>query len=162
MTQQGTTTQPLILAILEDERSIRQIVDLLFIYTDQKEWAKARQLFVDGLLDIDMSSLVGGEPVQMTADQLLSGFAVGLHAEKTSHHMVTNYQFTVNQDQAEVWAHGYSWNRLLKYEEGSDLWETWGNYRLTLQRTPVGWRLSAFRYFAKYNRGNEFVRTHAR
>jgi hypothetical protein len=76
--------------------------------------------------------------------------------------MATNYQITVNQDQAEIWAHGYSWNRLLNYEGGSDLWETWGNYRLTLQRTPAGWRLSAFRYFAKYNRGNEAVRTHTR
>ena len=98
----------------------------------------------------------------MTADQLLAGFAVGLHADKTSHHMATNYQITLNQGQAEVWAHGYSWNRLLNYEGGSDLWETWGNYRLTLQRTSAGWRLSAFRYFAKYNRGNEAVRTHTR
>jgi hypothetical protein len=158
--QQDNTTDLFASASLDDERSIRQIVDLLFIYTDQKAWTKARQIFIDGLLEIDMSSLNGGGPVQMTADQLLGGFAVGLHEEKISHHMATNYQIMVTQDQAEVWAHGYSWNRLLTAPAGADLWETWGNYRLSLQRTSAGWRLSAFRYFAKYNCGNEAVRTH--
>ncbi|QBD82878.1 nuclear transport factor 2 family protein [Ktedonosporobacter rubrisoli] len=145
---------------LEDERAIRHIVDLLFIYTDQKAWSQAHQLFVDGPIEVDMSSLNGGGPVQMTADDLLGGFQVGLHAEKLSHHMATNYQITITGDKAEVWAHGYSWNRLLNYHEGSDLWETWGNYRFSLQRTVQGWRLNAFRYFAKYNRGNDLVRTH--
>jgi hypothetical protein len=147
---------------LEDEHAIRQIVDLLFIYTDQKAWSLARQLFVDGPIEVDMSSLSGGGPVQMTADDLLGGFNVGLHAEKLSHHMATNYQITITGDEAEVWAHGYAWNRLLSYHGDSDLWETWGNYRFSLQRTAQGWRLSAFRYFAKYNRGNELVRTHTR
>jgi hypothetical protein len=147
---------------LEDEQAIRQIVDLLFIYTDQKAWSQARQLFVDGPIEVDMSSLSGGGPVQMTADDLLAGFSVGLHEEKLSHHMATNYQITLNGDEAEVWTHGYAWNRLLNYHGGSDLWETWGNYRFSLRRTAQGWRLSAIRYFAKYNRGNELVRTHTR
>lgn len=148
------------IALLADEHAIREVVDLLFIYTDQKAWVKARPLFTDGLLEIDMSSLNGGTSVQMTADELLAGFEVGLHEEKASHHMTSNYHITIEGDQAEVWAHGYSWNRLLTAPAGADLWETWGNYRLSLLRTAAGWQLSAFRYFAKYNRGDESVRTH--
>jgi hypothetical protein len=150
------------IALLADEHAIREIVDLLFIYTDQKAWVKARSLFTDGLLEIDMSSLNGGTSVQMTADELLTGFDVGLHEGKTSHHLASNYHITIEGDQAEVWAHGYSWNRLLAAPAGADLWETWGNYRLSLLRTATGWQLSAFRYFAKYNRGDEAVRTHTR
>jgi len=151
----------LTLAPLEDERAIRHITDLLFIYTDQKEWSAARQLFVDGPIEVDMSSLAGGGPIQMTADELLAGFRAGLHEDKPSHHMTTNYRITVTGDQAEVWAHGYAWNRLLHYQAESDLWETWGNYRLPFQRTTNGWRLKGFCYFAKYNCGNDYVRTHA-
>jgi len=145
---------------LADEQAIRYINDLLFIYTDLKDWSAARELFVDGPIEVDMSSLAGGTAVQMTADALIAGFNTGLHADKLSHHMTTNNRITISGDQAELWSHGYAWNRLLNYHGGSDLWETWGNYRLTLQRTPAGWRISAFRYFAKYNRGNEYVRTH--
>jgi hypothetical protein len=148
--------------LLSDEHEIRQIADLLFIYTDLKDWFAARNLYVNGLIEVDMSSLVGGEPVQMTADALFAGFKTGLHSGKLSHHMATNYRTTITGDQAELWAHGYAWNRLLEYQGGSDLWETWGNYRLTFRRTPNGWKMDSFRYYAKYNRGNEAVRTHMR
>jgi hypothetical protein len=57
--------------------------------------------------------------------------------------MTTNYRVTITDDQAE-------------------LWETWGNYRLTFQRIASGWKMAGFRYYAKYNRGNEYVRTHTR
>ena len=46
------------------------------------------------------------------------------------------------------------------FAEGPEIWETWGNYRLSFRRTPAGWRISAFRYFAKFNRGNDAIRTH--
>lgn len=148
--------------LLTDEQESRQIADLLFIYTDLKDWSAARNLYVDGTLEVDMSYLVGGSPVQMTADELFAGFDAGLHAGKLSHHMTTNYRINVSGEQAELWAHGYAWNRLLDYQSGSDLWETWGNYRLTFRRTSNGWKMDGFRYYAKYNRGNEYVRSYTR
>ncbi len=71
-----------------------------------------------------------------------------------------SYYITSEGDRAELWAQGYAWNRLLEYTGGSNLWETWGNYNLTFRRTPDGWRIDGFSYHAKYNRGNEYVRTH--
>lgn len=145
---------------LVDAQEIRQLADLLFIHTDAKEWEAARSLFVEGPIEVDMSSLVGGAAVQMTAAELFAGFAAGLHAGKPSHHMATNYRITMNGSEAELWAHGYAWNVLPGHPGGSELWETWGNYRLTFRRTPDGWRMDGFRYYAKYSRGNEAVRTH--
>lgn len=144
----------------QDEHELRRLADLLFITTDLKDWAGARALFVDGEIEVDMSSLVGGGPLRMTADDLFAGFRVGLHARKASHHMATNYRITAEGDRAEVWAHGYAWNHLPGATGGSELWETWSNYRLTCRRTPGGWRLDGFRYYAKLNRGNEAVRAH--
>ena len=63
-------------------------------------------------------------------------------------------------DIAELWAHGYAWNRVPTFPPGADLWETWGNYRLTCRRVGGHWRLDGFRYYSKLTRGNDAVRTH--
>jgi hypothetical protein len=144
-----------------DESEIRRLTDELFITTDLKDWPAARALFADGPIEVDMSSLAGGGPVQITADQLIAGFQAGLHAGKVSHHLATNYRISVDGDRAEVWAHGYAWNRVPALPAGTDLWETWGNYRLSFRRAAGAWRLDGFRYYSKLTRGNDAVRTHS-
>jgi hypothetical protein len=142
------------------ERELRRIADELFVTTDLKDWTAARALFVDGPIEVDMSSLAGGGAVQMTAEQLMAGFRAGLHTGKLSHHLATNYRVRIDEDRAELWAHGYAWNRVPSFPAGTDLWETWGNYRLTYRREGQVWRLDGFRYYSKLTRGNEAVRTH--
>jgi hypothetical protein len=143
-----------------DERAIRRVADELFITTDLKDWPAARALFSDGPIEVDMSSLTGGGPVRLTADELIAGFRAGLHPGKKSHHMATNFRITIDGDRAEVWAHGDAWNRVVALPPASDLWETWGNYRLSCRRTAAGWRLERFRYYSTLTRGNDAVRTH--
>jgi hypothetical protein len=144
-----------------DEDALRRLADELFIATDAKDWTATRALFADGEIEVDMSSLVGAGPVRLTADALIGGFRAGLHAEKASHHMATNYRITIAGDRAEIFAHGYAWNRVANFPAGQDSWETWGNYRLTARRAGRGWRLDGFRYNSKHTRGNDAVRTHA-
>jgi hypothetical protein len=144
-----------------DEAEIRRLTDELFITTDLKDWTAARALFADGPIEVDMSSLVGGGPVQLTADQLIAGFQAGLHPGKVSHHLATNFRIQVDGDRAELWGHGYAWNRVPALPAGMDLWETWGNYRLSYRRVAGAWRLDGFRYYSKMTRGNEAVRTHS-
>ena len=143
-----------------DEAEIRRLTDELFITTDLKDWKAARALFADGPIEVNMSSLAGGGPVELTADQLIAGFETGLHPGKLSHHMAGNYRIRIERDRAELWAHGYAWNQVPGLPVGSDFWETWGNYRLSFRRTGAGWRLDGFRYYSKATRGNDAVRTH--
>lgn len=144
-----------------DEAKIRRLTDELFITTDLKDWAAARALIAEGPIEVDMSSLVGGGPMVLTADQLIAGFQGGLHAGKVSHHLVANYRIQVDGERAELWGHGYAWNRVPELPTGTDLWETWGNYRLSYERVAGEWRLAGFRYYSKLTRGNEAVRTHS-
>jgi hypothetical protein len=144
-----------------DEAALRRLTDELFIATDLKEWAAARALFLDGPIEVDMSSLAGGGPVTITADQLIGGFQAGLHPGKLSHHMATNYRIRAEGDRAELWCHGYAWNRVPAIAPGADLWETWGNYRLSFRKVGDGWRITGFRYYSKLTRGNDAVRTHS-
>ena len=143
----------------EDDRALRLLTDRLFVYTDDKRWDDLESLYVDGPIQVDMTSLVGGEPAETTAADLVAGFNVGLHDGKESHHMTTNVRVAVDGDRATVRCQGYAWNRLTT-GGGSDLWETWGTYALGAVRAASGWRFDAFTYRAKHNRGNEAVRTH--
>jgi hypothetical protein len=143
-----------------DELAVRRLADELFLATDAKDWHAARALFAGGPIDVDMTSLTGGAPLRITADELLAGFRLGLHEEKASHHMATNYRVTLDGDRAELVANGYAWNRVPALAPGHDLWETWGTYRLTFRRTGAGWRITGFRYDSKLTRGDDAVRTH--
>jgi hypothetical protein len=140
----------------DDERCILRVVDDLFILTDRKDWAGVEALFVGDLLDVDMSSLAGGGPTRISAGVLVDGFRVGLHANKRSHHMTTNYRVVVTGERATVSAHGYAWNALVGR---SDLWETWGEYTIGLRRLEGRWKIAAFRYESKACRGDDAIRT---
>jgi hypothetical protein len=142
---------------VDDERAVLRVVDDLFVLTDRKDWAGVRALFADGPVDVDMSSLAGDGPVAITADVLIAGFTVGLHANKRSHHMTTNARVTFVDDTALATAHGYAWNMLVGR---ADLWETWGAYTLKLKRQNDCWKIAAFRYDARANRGDDTIRTH--
>lgn len=148
------------LASPDDERQLRQLADDLFIATDRKDWGAARTLFVDGEIEVDMSTLIGGGPIRMSADALLAGFTAGLHPGKTSHHMTTNFRMTVESGRAEISAHGYAWNHVPSLPEGENTWETWGTYLLTARQVAGTWKLDGFRYYSKLTRGNDAIRTH--
>jgi hypothetical protein len=144
------------------EQRCRALTDELFIATDQKDWTRARRLFADGPIEVDMSSLAGGAAVTTTADELIAGFRVALHAGKASHHMVSNHTCTVRieRQEADVFCHGYAWNQVPTFPSGEDLWETWGTYDFTLKLSAGEWRITRFRYVSKLTRGNDAVRTH--
>ena len=164
----GATTHGFGLELTRDlgrvlvEQRCRALADELFIATDQKDWTRARRLFADGPIEVDMSSVAGGTAGTTTADELIAGFRVALHADKASHHMVTNHKCTVRlaQQEADVFCHGYAWNRVPTFPPGEDLWETWGTYDFTLKLSAGEWRITGFRYASKLTRGNDAVRTH--
>lgn len=117
-------------------------------------------MFIDGPMRVDMTSLVGGEPVSMTASQLFAGFNAGLHAGKISHHMTSNTEVSLAGDSASVTAHGYALNYVPAMPTQESLWETWGEYVIGAVRTGTGWRLSSFTYRSRVTRGPDAVRTH--
>jgi hypothetical protein len=56
-----------------------------------------------------------------------------------------------------VFSKGYALN-ILRRATGSDLWEVWGDYVHTLERTERGWKCTGMTFVVTYARGNEKVR----
>jgi hypothetical protein len=144
---------------LADEMEIRRVVDEIDNAVDAKARAACRSCFLDDI-DVDFSSLVGGSPARIKADELVDGWRRNLYSDKKSHHMRSNHRVTIDGDRAEVFSKGYAFNRLPS-PTGSDLWEVWGDYRHTLERTAAGWKVSGMALFVTYARGNERARDFA-
>ncbi len=141
---------------------IVRIADALDAAVDAKDWRLARSFFTDQI-EVDFTSLTGGEPAKIPADGLIEGWSANLTAEKTSFHLRGNHRVTWTDGQsATLLSHGYAWNRLergaLPENGGNPLWEVWGTYEHRFVRTPEGWRVQFMGFYATAERGNEFVR----
>jgi ketosteroid isomerase-like protein len=139
-----------------DRTEITLVVDEIDNAVDAKDWERCRGYFTDEIY-ADFTSLAGGSSGNMPADDLVGAWATNLYADKLSHHMRTNHRVTIDGDRAEVFSKGYALN-ILRRRTGSDLWEVWGNYTHTLERTGEGWKCSGMTFIVTHARGNEMAR----
>lgn len=141
---------------LFNRMEITRVVDEIDNAVDAKDWERCRGCFTDEIY-ADFTSLAGGSPGNMPADDLVGAWATNLYADKLSHHMRSNHRIDIEGDRAEVSSKGYALN-ILSRPTGSDLWEVWGNYTHTHERTDEGWKCSGMTFVVTYARGNEMAR----
>jgi SnoaL-like domain len=141
---------------IADELAIRLIVDEIDNACDAKDWEKCRSYFDDEIA-VDFTSLAGGEPAKISADELINGWKKNLFAEKKTYHQRGNHRIEIDGDTAAVFSKAYAFN-LLESGEITGLWEVWGNYTHTLKRTNEGWKCSGMTLKVIHQRGDERVR----
>jgi len=140
-----------------DELAIRLVVDEIDNACDAKDWETCRAFFTDEV-ETDFTSLAGGEPAIISADDLIGAWAANLFAEKKTYHQRGNHRIEINGDKATVFSKAYAFN-LLESGEVTGLWEVWGNYTHRLTRTAEDWKCSAIKLKVIHQRGDERVRT---
>lgn len=143
---------------LADEAEIRRLVDKIDNLCDAKDWETLRDCFTDEV-DADFTSLAGGEPARVSADDLIEDWKTNLFAEKKSFHQRGNHLIEIEGDRAEVFSKAYAFN-LLESGEVTRLWEFWGNYTHMFVKTGTGWKCRAMRLDVIHQRGDERVRTY--
>ncbi len=141
---------------LADEMEIRRIVDEIDNSVDAKNWQTCRSYFLD-TIEVDFTSLGGGEQSRISADDLIKNWQTTLFAEKKSHHMRSNHRINISGETAEVFSKGYAFN-FLESGDVTGLWEVWGDYQHRLERTSNGWKVSAMTFKVTHSRGDEKVR----
>ncbi len=145
-----------------DIQEMIRIADAVDAAVDAKAWDEARGYFTDQI-DVDFTSLTGGDPATIPADTLIAGWSANLKPSKTSFHLRGNHRVTFEgSDRATMLSHGYAWNRMetgARPENGGDpLWEVWGVYTHSFTRTKDGWRVSGMIFQMTAERGNLYVR----
>lgn len=142
---------------IADELEIRRVVDEIDNACDAKDWKTLRSYFANEV-DIDFTSLSGGEPSRVKADDLIKGWETNLFAEKKTFHQRGNHRIEIKGDRAKVFSKAYAFN-LLESGEVRELWEVWGNYTHSLSRSEDGWKVSEMSLQVTHQRGDEKVRT---
>ncbi len=87
MTEQ-TTSQ---IRLLTDRAEVIRVVDEIDNTVDAKDWTACRGYFLDEIY-VDFTSLAGGSPGSMAADDLVGVWSTNLYTDKPSFHMRTNHR----------------------------------------------------------------------
>lgn len=139
------------LAILVAKDAIIDVINRLFIATDQRDWAEARACLAP-TLHVDMSS-AGGPTGPMAAEALTSAWETGLRLLEAIHHQAGNYRVAVAGEQATAFCYGIA-THYRRTASGRNTRTVVGSYDFALARTPDGWRITGFAFHLKYLDGN--------
>src|SRR5574341_478974 len=138
--------------ILLEKDAIIDVVNQLFISTDNREWAKVKACFTDEVL-FDMNSMAGGEPATMTSQQIVEAWDKGLKPLKGVHHQVGNYVVTIKNDEAEVFCYGIALH-YLPNKTNQNTRTFVGSYNFHLVKKDGHWQIDKFKFNLKYIDGN--------
>jgi SnoaL-like protein len=140
------------LATLAAKDQIAACIHHLFISTDERNWTEVRECLADSV-DFDMTSLTGGAPSTLSADQIVDGWRAGLAPIEHVHHQAGNLRIAVNGSAASAFCYGIA----LHYRNtrsGNNVRRFVGSYDFRLELLPRGWVISAFRFNVKFVDGN--------
>ena len=139
-------------ADLTTERDVTDCIVRLFIATDRRDWAGVRACLTD-TVHFDMTSLAGGEPADVPAEQIVAGWTQGLAPIESVHHQAGNFRVTVRGGEAEAFCYGIALH-YRRTASGRNTRTFVGNYDFTLVRADDAWRIRAFRFTLKFMDGN--------
>ena len=131
---------------------IIEIVNRLFVYTDNREWKKLQNEVFTNEVYFDMSSL-GGEKAEKTAASICALWEKGFEGVDAVNHLAGNYIVTIHDNTATVFAYATATHYRAAAINGKTR-EFVGTYDIGLLNQSSGWRIYQFRYNLKYTTGN--------
>ena len=137
---------------LLEKENVKDVVNRLFISTDNRDWDTISKLFAPEVL-FDMTSMVGGDPVTMTPADIVAAWDKGLKPLKAIHHQTGNYIVNVNQNKAEVFCYGIA-SHYLPNKTNRNVRIFIGSYNFNLTKNGENWQIDKFKFNLKYIDGN--------
>ena len=135
---------------LRDE--IVEVINKLFVYTDEQAWDKLLYEVFAGKVLFDMSSL-GGEKMETTAENICAIWKKGFEGIDAINHLAGNYIIEINNNIAVAFAYATATHYKASAIKGSTR-EFVGTYNIRLIKNENGWRIDQFKYNLKYATGN--------
>ncbi|MCU7514131.1 MAG: nuclear transport factor 2 family protein [Ignavibacteria bacterium] len=133
--------------IAKDE--IIQVINLMVINTDKRNWNKVRECFAPSVL-FDMT----GEAQRVSPGQITDGWETGLKELKAIHHQMGNFLIDLNGDQADVFCYGIAYHYLPNPSEKNTRVFV-GSYDFHLLKLQDGWKIDSFKFNLKFIDGNK-------
>jgi hypothetical protein len=138
--------------MLVEKDKIIEIINRLFISTDNRDWSEVKKCFSSTVL-FDMTSLAGGQPVTLTSQEIVTAWDQGLKALQFIHHQAGNYMVSINQGEAEAFCYGIA-SHYLPNKTNQNTRIFVGSYNFHLIKEGQSWRIDQFKFNLKYIDGN--------
>ncbi|MBX7151471.1 nuclear transport factor 2 family protein [bacterium] len=138
--------------MLTDQNAIMDVINDLFVSTDNRDWSKVQSCFADTVL-FDMTSLTGGEPTRLTPQQITGGWETGLKDLKAIHHQAGNYKIAVTGNEADAFCYGIA-SHYFPNPTDRNTRTFVGSYNFHLRKIGETWRIDRFKFNLKYLDGN--------
>jgi len=154
----ATTTSPSVerdSEALHDRMEIMELTSKLLLSVDAREWAAAEELFTDRV-DVDYTSLNGGQPQTVSPAALIGGWRQTLDHLEATQHLQGNHVIAFDRDEASC-ATNVQATHVLPNATGGPIWTVGGRYDFRLTRTPSGWRIAAMTLTVKWATGNQRI-----
>jgi hypothetical protein len=137
---------------MDVNQAVIDVVNGVAIYADLREWSQLRELYSDEVA-IDYTSLIGGVPAQVKADDLIAGWKTGLGRYQSTQHLLGNHRVTLQGDTARalVYVQATHW---LPQPNGESTWTVHGYYDYTLEHIEGRWCITRHVFTATMVYGN--------
>lgn len=122
-------------------------------HADQCEWDQLAGIFAD-TVTLDYTSLNGGEPAELSPEQIVAGWSASLGSFDATQHLITNHLVKVDGDTAVCTASFQATHRLAN-PLGAPLWTLGGTYRFDLLRAGPEWKISGVVMTVAWADGNK-------
>ena len=140
------------------ERRIIDCIIRLFVATDNRDWPGVRDCLTD-TVHFDMTSVAGGQPANVGAEQIIAGWTTGLAPIDHVHHQAGNFRVTVRGTEADAFCYGIALH-YRRTTSGRNTRTFVGSYDFKLVNdSDDGWRISAFKFTLKFLDGNANLET---
>ena len=141
------------LADLVARQQITACIVRLFVCTDTRDWNGVRACLTESVY-FDMTSLAGGEPATVPAEQIIAGWKEGLAPIESVHHQAGNFEIAVRNREADASCYGIAMH-YRRTPSGRNTRTFVGTYDFTLVSSPnEQWRITGFRFNLKFIDGN--------
>lgn len=137
---------------MTDREELIELVNKLFIYTDEKNWEKLKGEVFESFVFLDMTSL-GGKAEKMQSKAICDMWDEGFKGIDSINHLGGNYLVNASGDEASVFAYATATHFKESAKNGKTR-EFVGTYDLKMKKGENGWRINHFTYTLKYLNGN--------
>lgn len=139
---------------MTDRDQLAELASKLGLLVDARDWTGLPELFCDAI-DVDYTSLNGGEPQRLAPAELIEGWKRNLEALRATQHLIANHVVTLDGDEARVTTNVTATH--ISPAEPNEHWVVGGRYDMVARRTSAGWRIAALTLTVRWMTGSQKI-----
>jgi hypothetical protein len=133
--------------------AVEDTVVNLFVATDERDWPALEACFTTPFT-LDMTSMVGGSPTQITPREVTAAWATAFKPLDHVHHQIGNLQTKIEGSAAHVRCYGVALHHRAAVSQGLKTRIFVGTYEIELRQENSRWLVTKLKFILKFIDGN--------